>query len=52
MAFQPEDPDHKNNVIDLLQEILKQQKITNYLIGQIIDIDTSENEVMIDDEDL
>ena len=52
MAFQPEDPDHKNHVIDLLQELIKLIKINNYLVGQIVGVDTTEDEEMIDDEDL
>ena len=52
MAFQPEDPDHKNNVVELLQELLDQQKITNNILGHIIGIDTAEDEELINDEDI
>lgn len=52
MAFQPEDPDHKHYLTSLLEDILREIKINNYLVGKIVDIDTTEDEEMIDDEDL
>ena len=51
MALQPEDPSHKSYVEQLLEDLIGQQKITNYLLGQIVGIDTSEEEAL-DDEDL
>ena len=51
MTFIPDDPDHENHVIDLLQEILTEMKRQTYLIGQIVDIDTLEDD-FVSEEDL
>lgn len=50
MAFQPEDPDHKNHTIDLLDEILNELKKISFILGIVADIDTTEDEADLDED--
>jgi len=52
VTYIPEDPEHKNYLIGIQEQLLEQQKITNYLLAQMLGMEDHDLEGILDDEDL
>lgn len=48
MTYIPEDPKHKNMLIELLEELIREQKKTNYLLEEIADIKINDEDIDYD----